>query len=96
MSWFTQAIRAIGAGPILNATERATTLPSGMNSIADITGSGAPAPTVPEAPPLAPPATQPTAKAGKKGIQQSFLSGVAASALGGSAGSSGGKTLLGA
>lgn len=77
---------ALGFNKIESAFNRFTTLP----------GTGAavpPPPTTP--PPLAPDATTPTAKTKPKGIQQSFLSGVAASALGGQAGSSGGKTLLG-
>ena len=47
-------------------------------------------------PPALTPASSPNAKPGKKGMQQSFLSGVAGSALQGSgAGASTGKTLLG-
>ena len=57
-------------------------------------GSGNPAPAPP---PLPPPAQSPTAKPQKKGMQQSFLSGVAAAALPGAAGGGQtGKTLLGA
>jgi hypothetical protein len=75
-----------------------STLGSFIGHATSMPGSGAPAPTVTAPPPLAPDATTPTAKANKKGIQQSFLSGVAASGLSGAAsgGSSGGKTLLGA
>ncbi len=59
------------------------------------TPSDAPTINIPAPPPLAPEATTPTAKPAKKGQQQSFLSGVAASALGGQSGSSTGKSLLG-
>lgn len=58
-------------------------------------GPEAPEINIPAVPPPAPEASSPTAKPKRKGQQQSFLSGVAASALGGQAGSSGGKTLLG-
>jgi len=73
--------------PLGTFVERAFTAP----------GSGAETPsiTLPSPPPLAPEASTPTAKPKRKGQQQSFLSGVAASALGGQAGSSSGKTLLG-
>lgn len=52
-------------------------------------GSGPAPPTLPA--PL-PPAIQPTTKPGSKGIQSSFLSGVAGAQP---SGSTGGKTLLG-
>lgn len=47
-------------------------------------------------PPLAPEASTPAPKPKRKGIQESFLSGIAAGGLGGYGGrSGGGKTLLG-
>lgn len=52
----------------------------------------------PTAPALPPPSSQPTAKPGSKGMQQSFLSGVAGSTLAGSGslqGATTGKSLLG-
>ena len=54
-------------------------------------------PNPPGAPALPPPAQSPTAKPVKKGMQQSFLSGVAAAALPGSGGGGAatGKSLLG-
>jgi hypothetical protein len=80
-------IKAVGRAidPVLTAVTRAVTIPG--------TNQTAPTPTVPD---QAPAATTPTAKPAKKGIQQSFLSGVAASNLSGQAGGTSGKTLLGA
>ena len=67
-----------------------------VNKAFGVDGNAPAAPDIPAPPPLAPPATQPTSKPAKKGQQQSFLSGVAASALGGtSSRSSAGKSLLG-
>lgn len=50
----------------------------------------------PAVPPPLPPAQAPSAKPQKKGMQQSFLSGVAASGLASQGGGQTGKTLLGA
>jgi hypothetical protein len=61
-----------------------------------LTQKDSPTPALPTLPTPAPDATSPTAKPARKGQQQSFLSGVAASSLGGQAGASQGKTLLGA
>lgn len=72
--------------PITKVVDRATTIP----------GQGGNTPTNIPDPALPSPAQQPTAKPGRKGMQQSFMSGVAASGLPGQ-GQSGkqGKTLLG-
>ncbi len=57
-------------------------------------GPGAPSVNIP-VPPSLTPAQSPTAKPGKKGMQQSFLSGVAGGGLTPGAGGTTGKTLLG-
>lgn len=85
----TDLVNAVGrvANPAVQGAattiNRATTLPG--------------APTPPGIPPLPPAESQPTSKPARKGMQQSFLSGVASGALGGGAqqSGSGGKTLLG-
>lgn len=70
--------------PLTKAVTRAFTMPGTGQA-----PSGIPDPQLPA------PATLPSAKPAKKGMQQSFLSGVAASGLASQSGSGTGKTLLG-
>lgn len=82
-------VKAIGRvfDPLITATQRAFTPP----------GHGGTTPEIPAPPPAAPPAETPTPKPKRKGQQESFLSGVAATGLtGATGGTTGGKTLLGA
>ena len=72
--------------PLTSAVGRAFTLPG---------GPGAPNINVPTPPAPIAPASTPTAKPAKKGMQSSFLSGVAGAGLTPGAGSQTGKTLLG-
>lgn len=73
--------------PLVSTLNRAVVNP--VSSF--LSGPGIPAP-----PDMPAPATQPTAKPGKKGIQSSFLSGVAGQGLSGQSGGGGtGKSLLG-
>lgn len=88
--------------PVSLGTIAATTLAGAGASAGVAAASGAfkkppGTPTLPNipAPPATSPSQSPGTKPGKKGMQQSFLSGVAGSALAPSGGSSTGKTLLG-
>ena len=85
----------IAALPLIGASVAGAGAAYGLSKLSK---SSSDTPAAPVPPPLPAPATQPTSKPAKKGMQQSFLSGVAGANLAGASqsGGQGGKTLLGA